>query len=213
MNEVPGHEGTHHHEPPTTLFGALRPAALLLLVGLVVVTTMLAAAALNGGRGNTVIGAPLPNDAPSTPPVTTPEPAATPEPTDGGQDAIPVHVDLDDLIGHDVYIDIVDSTGLLETAESGTPTASAPVEPYTLLVENIDAQTLRLTWVDRPGDNALALYIDETAFGYRLLMIQPEHDTDGDTILHDRVLILTFSQAISADEIESFLQEGLDVPG
>jgi hypothetical protein len=194
---------------PTTLFGALRPAALLLLVGLVVVTTMLAAAALNGGRGNTVIGAPPPSDPPSTPPVTTPSPVST----DGGQDAIPLRIDLDDLIGHNVYVDIVDSTGLLESAESGTPTASTPVEPYTLLVENIDAQTLRLTWVDRPGDNALALYIDETDAGYRLLMIQPEHDTDGDTILHDRVLILEFSQPISVDEIEPWLQEGLDVPG
>lgn len=181
----------------TTLFGGLRPAALLLLIGLVVATTMLAAAAL-GGRGNAVIGAPPP----SATPVTTPTP--TPK------DAIPLNVDLDDAIGHNVYVDIVDSTGLLVGAESGTPTASASVEQYTLRVENIDARTLRLTWVDRPGDNALALYVDETESGYRLLMVQPEHDTEGDTMLHDRVLVLRFSQAISADDVEAYLQDGLD---
>lgn len=194
----------------TTLSAGLRPAALLILIGLVVATTMFAAAAL-GGRGNTVIGAPLP----SATPVVTPTPSAEPsaEPTDGGQDAIPLNVVLDDLIGHDVYVDIVDSTGLLGDAASGTPTASASVEEYTLLVENIDARTLRLTWVDRPGDNALALYIDETESGYRLLMVQPEHDAGGDSIVHDRVLILRFSQAIPADDVEAFLQDGLDTPG
>lgn len=194
----------------TTLFAGLRPAALLLLIGLVVATTMLAATAF-GGRGNTAIGAPLPSATPQSTPKPSVEPSA--EPTDGGHDAIPLNVVLDDLIGHDVYVDIVDSTGLLAGAESGTPTASASVAVYTLLVENIDARTLRLTWVDRPGDNALALYIDQTESGYRLLMVQPEHDAGGDAIVHDRVLILEFSQAISAHDVEAFLQDGLDTPG
>ena len=62
-------------------------------------------------------------------------------------------------------------------------------------------------------DNALALFIDESDGRIRLLLVQPEPTGPTDSIALDRELILSFSQPISADQVESFLQEGLDTPG
>ncbi len=160
---------------------------------------------------------PAPTAEPTESPAATPDPSEAPVPTsdpsDGGSDAMPIKVDLDNVTGADVYVDIADTTGLLVHAASGTPGDGMSVEPYTLKVENLDATTLQLTWVDFPIDNALALYIDESEQGIRLLLVQPEPTGTTDAIGFDRVLILSFSEPISADQVQAFLQDGLDTPG
>ena len=148
-------------------------------------------------------GTPLPDETPG----------ATPDPGDGGSDAMPIKVDLENATGDDVYVDIDDRTGLLVNAESGTPGDGVSVEPYTLKVENVDATTLKLTWIDYPIDNALALFIYETPVGIRLLLVQPEPTGPTDAMGFDRVLILEFADPISADDVERFMQDGLDTPG
>jgi hypothetical protein len=173
-----------------------------------------------GGRGNDDVAAPpLPSASPPAPagsPDATPgleTPAATPGPEDGGSDAMPIKVDLANATGADVYVDIADTTGLLVNARSGTPVDGMSVDSYTLAVENLDATTLRLTWVDFPIDNALALYIDESAGGIRLMLVQPAPTGSTDAMGFDRELILSFAEPISADDVEAFLQDGLDTPG
>jgi hypothetical protein len=213
-----------------------RPAQITLLASIaagVVLAVFVAFTAFGGGgRGNDRAGAPPPASAspsapaespaetpaptpgPSDSPVPSEPPAATPDPDDGGSDAMPIKVDLDNATGADVYVDIADRTGLLVHAESGTPGDGMSVEPYTLKVENLDATTLQLTWIDFPVDNALALYIDESERGgIRLLLVQPEPTGPADSIGFDRVLILSFSEPVSADQVEAFLQDGLDTPG
>ena len=81
------------------------------------------------------------------------------------------------------------------------------------MAENIDATTLKLTWVDFPIDNALALYIDEHEGGIRFLLVQPEPSGPTDAMGFDRELILSFSEPISAEDVETLLVEGLDTPG
>ena len=144
-------------------------------------------------------------------PVVEPEPVATPEPTDGGDDAMPLTVDLETTDGHDVYVDIVDRYGLLESAESGHPAEGMSVEPFTLKIENLDERTLKLTWVDFGIDNALELHFFQE--GKVFVMIQPDPDGDVDAMGFDRELILTFEEPISADDIEGFVQGGFDTPG
>jgi hypothetical protein len=123
---------------------------------------------------------------------------------------MPTKVDLADATGADVYVDIVDRTGLLSGAVSGTPGDGASVEGYTVAVENLDPMTLRLTWIDFPIDNALALYIDRVDGHLRLVLIQPEPTAATDAIGSDRELVLTFSEPVSAGSVETFLQGGLD---
>ena len=155
----------------------------------------------------------LPAETPAETPVATPPPAATPAPDDDGSDAMPITVDLANATGADVHVDIADHTGLLLDARSGTPGEGMSVDSYTLRVENLDQRTLKVTWVDFPIDNALGLSIDESERGVRLVLVQPEPTGPTDAMGFDRELILSFSEPISADDVEGFLQDGLDTPG
>ena len=207
----------------------LRFAPAITLGLAAVVLASFAVVALGGGRGGgSDAGAviPPPSAAPTAAPVTptsspvptaepsnAPSPAPTAEPSDGGNDAMPIRVDLTTATGADVYVDIVDRTGLLVGAASGTPGDGASVEAYTVNVENLDPTTLRLSWVDFPIDNALALYIDRVEDGYRFVLVQPDPTGPTDAMGFDRELVLTFAQPISASQVETFLQGGLDTPG
>jgi hypothetical protein len=160
--------------------------------------------------------APSPTIVPS--PTATPIPAtASPAPsvrptaasTDPGSDAIPMKVDLANATDHKVYVDIVDQSGKVVSGTSGKPGDGATVATKTLKVENIDSKTLRLTWTDIPGNNALGLYIDKSLTHF--VLVQPEHD--GDAIPYDRILILRFSQPVSARNIDAVLQNDTDTMG
>jgi hypothetical protein len=150
---------------------------------------------------------------PASPAPATPAPAPSQGAEDPGTDLLPIHVELESTSGQDVHVDIVDRSGTITSAVSGRPSEGASVEAYSVLVENLDQRTLRLTWTDFPIDNALALYIDPTAAGMRFLLVQPAPIGPADAMGEDRVLDLTFDQDVSAGDIEAFLQEGLDVPG
>ena len=189
--------------------GLRRAAGVVVLGALVLGGTFATAAAFNG-RGSS-IEEDIASPAPSRAPVAMPAPAATQDPIDDGDDAMPITVDLETADGHDVHVDIVDRYGLLESAESGHPAEGMSVEPYTLQIENMDERTLKLTWVDFAIDNALALHFFQD--GKVLVMVQPEPDGDVDAMGHDRALILTYDDPVSADGIEGFLQGGLDTPG
>ena len=189
---------------------SLRRTAGVVVLGALVLGGTFATAAAFSGRGSSAGENPA-APAPSEAPVATPTPVATPEPTDGGRDATPLTVDLVTPDGHDVHVDIVDRHSLLESAESGHPSEGMSVEPYTLKIENLDERTLKLTWVDFGIDNALALHFFQS--GRTLVMVQPEPDGAVDAMGHDRELILTFKEPISADDLGGFLQGGLDTPG
>lgn len=167
-----------------------------------------------GGGTDDPVLPPIASPSPSAPSTPVPAPDETPAPTpdpDDGSDAMPIKVDLQNATGADVYVDIVDSTGLLVEARSGTPGDGMSVEG--LVAENVNATTLKLTWTDFPIDNALALYVDEHEGGIRLLLVQPGPTGTTDAMGFDRELILSFSEPISAGQVETVLVEGLDTPG
>ena len=204
-----------------------RTSVVAASVGAVVGVAILAAVAFGGGSrpesgpsaspvvtpGPTAEPTPIPTPVPTPFPTAVPTPIPSPAPTDGGSDSMPLTVNLDNATGADVYVDIVDHSGLLIGAVSGKPGEGVSVDSYTLKVENVDATTLKLTWSDYPIDNALALYIDVVDGGYRFLLVQPAPTGPTDAIAFDRELVLSFSEPISASQVESFLQEGLDTPG
>jgi hypothetical protein len=139
-----------------------------------------------------------------TPPPSLPSaPGSTPAPTG------PIQVSLDQASGSAVTIEVTDGSGHLLSAASGTPGDGASVEPYTVAVSNVDASTLRLTWVDGPCDSASTLTIDASA--RRFLLVQPE--CSGDAVAFDRVLELYFDRPIDAGQIEISLQDGIDTAG
>jgi hypothetical protein len=137
-------------------------------------------------------------------PAASPAPATTAAPAPAS--ANPGFVELDNATGNDVAIEIVDESGSLIAATSGTPGDGASVEPYTVAVTNEDPTTLRLTWVDGPCDALDQLMIDAT--GRRFLVVQPE--CAGDSVAYDRVLLMTFAESIDAADVAATLQDGLD---
>ena len=211
---------------------SLRRTGAFLIVGALVLGGSIATAAAFNGRGSASGEDPAP-PAPSTPvvtpapvispePIDTPEPTVVPEPTDVPDPTVapeptddmvdvPTVINLETADGHDVTVDLSEIAHLLDGAESGHPADGMSVEPYTLSIENLDERTLKLTWVDFGIDNKLALYLFQD--GKVLVMVQPEPTTDVDAIGFDRELILTFKEPVSADDIEAFLQGGLDTPG
>jgi hypothetical protein len=195
-----------------------RSNQITLLVSIVVGTILAAVIAFTafGGGGGTddPVLPPVVSPSPSAPSTPVPAPDETPAPTpdpDDGSDAMPIKVDLQNATGADVYVDIVDSTDLLVEARSGTPGDGMSVEG--LVAENIDATTLKLTWTDFPIDNALALYVDQHEGGIRLLLVQPGPTGTTDAMGFDRELILSFSEPVSSDQVETIIVEGLDTPG
>lgn len=203
-----------------TAFVAFGVAAVSIALVSIVALGGLGGGGAKGGDGGVVIpppsaspSAPAVTPKPTTGPTSKPTQAPTPEPTDGGSDAMPIKVDLDNVTGADVYVDIVDETGLLTGGASGKPGDGVSVDYRTLQVENIDPKTLKLTWSDYPIDSALALTIDRFDGDVRLLLARPEPTTETDAMGFDRVLILTFSEPISAADVTAVVQEGYDTPG
>jgi ABC-type glycerol-3-phosphate transport system substrate-binding protein len=172
-------------------------------MALVAVALAACSGAAAGGPG------PTPVAAPTVAPSAAVEPSATIEPADGGGDAMPISVDLQNATGDDVHVDIVDRGGHIVRATSGTPGDGATVAPYTIEVTQVDDRTVALTWSDIPGDNALALHVDETGTG--LILVQPEHD--GDSMGLDRILVLEFDAPVSASDLQVSIQQGVDTPG
>jgi hypothetical protein len=207
------------------LFGVIRPAALA-VAGLALTAVAVSAFAA-GPAGPTSARADTPA-APSAPVPAAPASAApgsadpTEAPTEApseapsdepGRDAMPIAVELETSDGHAVSVDVVDHTGWISGAVSGRPGDGASVEGYTLHVANVDARTLRLTWIDFAMDNQLALFVDDVDGQIRLALVQPGPTGPTDAIGADRVLDLTFDRAVDAASVEAILQEGLDTPG
>lgn len=115
-------------------------------------------------------------------------------------------VTLEGASGNAVSVEIIDASGLLVGAESGTPGDGASVAPYEVVVTNDDPTTVRLVWAGGPCDSVDSLAIDATARAF--LLVEPE--CPGDAIAFDRVLVLHFATPVAADEIQAILQDGLD---
>jgi hypothetical protein len=204
----------------STRLASRLPAAPAILLAATVILVAAACAAVGGPTTPSPTPAGPPTASPSASPTATPVPAtpaptatavpsATPIETDPGSDGMPITVNLANATNHKVYVDIVDQSGKVVSATSGHPGDGGSVAHGTLKVENVDTRTLRLTWTDIPGDNALGLYIDKSLTHF--VLVQPEHD--GDSIPFDRILILKFSGSISAKTIEAVLQNGTDTVG
>jgi hypothetical protein len=118
------------------------------------------------------------------------------------------HVELANEIGRDVTIDVKDESGRLLAAVSGAPSDGASVPANMIVVANDGPATLKLTWAGPPCAVADLLVIDAT--GASMILVQPE--CAGDAIAFDRILILTFSEPVSAADVNAVIQTGVDTP-
>ena len=141
----------------------------------------------------------VPSAAPSTP---TPTPTVAPSKTPSASPrSVPASVDLDNATGHDVSILIHDQTGDVVDAVSGTPGDGMSVRWHSAIVKNVDATSIRVTWVGLPGDETVDLDIVERNNAYRLTLVQAGPYRYTDAMGEDRVVLLTFDRPVSAADV------------
>ena len=119
------------------------------------------------------------------------------------------HVQLANEVGKKITLDVKDESGRLLAAVSGVPGDGASVPRNTIVVANEGPARLKLTWAGPPCAVADLLFID--ASGKSMTLVQPE--CAGDAIAFDRILLLTFSEPVSAADVEAVVQAGGDTPG
>ncbi len=143
-------------------------------------------------------------EAPSEAPSTSPEAS----PSASAELPIEFAVDLTIATDHDVTAEVVDWTGTLTGATSGTPGDGASIESGTVAIRSIDASTLELTWTGGPCDREIPVVIDAATAS--ITVVQPP--CEGDAIAFDRVLVLAFGQPTDAASFTGVLQEAVDTP-
>ncbi len=171
--------------------------AIALSVALLAVVGIMASGVL--GRGV--------DPSPSTPPGSpTPVPTASPKPSESPTTG-DLKVVLDVATDHDVSVLVTDKTGKLTDAKSGRAGDGMSVRWGDWKVENLDDSTIRLTWVGLPRDEALTLSITETGGTYELGLVQAAPPADSDAIGFDRVLVLSFDEPVSADDVDVTIRD------
>lgn len=146
---------------------------------------------------------------PSLPPTADP----TDEPGDGpgdGPSRRVVRVPLDTATDHDVVAVVTDETGMLVGGASGRAGDGMSVRWFDVTVENLDARTLRVTWVGLPGDAEIDLLIEPDTDRINLYILQPAPPVNSDAVGFDRVLELTFTDPVRAEDVQAVVLEGLD---
>jgi hypothetical protein len=188
---------------PSRSFRSLAAPAAALALGLIIGVT-----AVTGGVFGRAAdpAAPSPSSPPPTP---TMAPSPIPSPADDLADGR-IEVALDIATDHDVSVIVDDQSRTLGDARSGRAGDGMSVRWYDLKVENVDAETLRVTWVGFAADAEIGLRIERIDGGYDFTLVQPVPPPNSDALGFDRVLILSFDQPVSADGVGTSMQGGLD---
>lgn len=179
--------------------------SLALPVSAIVLGVLVLAVVAGGALGRAADpGSPSPSIVPSAPPsvAPSPKPSATPSvaPSDVPADGSIV-VKLDIATPHDVSVVIDDETGRLVKASSGRAGDGMSVRWYTMAVENVDAETLRVTWSGYSVDDELELRVDEVDGKIALSLLQAGPLPNTDALGADRVLVLEFDRPVSAEDV------------
>jgi hypothetical protein len=146
--------------------------------------------------------------APTASPVATPSPVSTPSvqpatpvpsraPSDG-----PTVVVLDTADDNDPHVAVDDQTGKLVDIRAGHAGDGMSVRWNEAIVDQIDPQTIRVTWVGFPGDEEVFLTIDVNDGAPVLVFDQKAPYANTDALGADRVLVLTFDSDVAADKVE-----------
>ena len=159
-------------------------------------------------------GAPSPSapasPAPSTP--ASPAPAtpapATPAPSD--EPEVPAPFDLDNPNGTDVQAVIQDETGRVVAGRSGSPVSGMSVRWFDLKVENVDADTLRLTYVALPIAEIHQVRVSEVDGQLKIAILMPLPYENSDALGQDLIIEIDFDEAVDAADIDGEIRSLFD---
>jgi hypothetical protein len=170
----------------------LRPAMILATLALLLAAVV--AIGVGGPKPSVV----LPNPSPSASLGLSPTPSPTAIASAG------ILVDLTVAAGQPQTVDVIDESGTLLEASSGSPTDGQGFPSDSVEVTNIDATTLQLGWAGFPcrTDHELRIGSDPRV----MTLIRPPCEGVTDSIGVDRILILRLSEPIFAAEVAITIQ-------
>lgn len=179
------------------------PMTAALLVGAAIVAIAAAACGPTSGAER-----PSPSVPPSVPPSATPAVPATPAPSVGPSAPVEhppiqgdITVDLRNQTGHVITATVRDETDTLVDVQSGTPGSGMSVFWHDIAVQNLDARTIRVTWVGLALDDKVHVAIAFERGKYLIDIVQTGPLPNTDASGFDRELILRFTQPVVADEV------------
>jgi hypothetical protein len=173
-----------------------RAAAGFVVAGALIVIVMAAAAGVAANDGPE----PYPTLAPFVTPTPAPVPTATPPATQIPDGFV---IDLDTADANDVSVVIDDPTGSIVGARSGRAGDGMSVRWKDIVVENVDEDTLRLTWAGWPIDEVITVSVAPDEDGYALTFTQKMPYENTDAMGADRVLIVDVATAVSAEDVSA----------
>lgn len=172
-------------------------AAFVVALALVSVVAVLA----TGAFGRSVTPEPTPSEAPAPTPTPSvapsPDPTTAPSPTPAGD----LTFDLDVATPHDVSVVLEDEADVVSGAKSGRGGDGMSVRWGQSIVENIDEDTIRLTWVGLPQDDIVEMVVKEVDGRIIVTVDQAAPPANSDAMGHDRAVEIDFSRAVSADDL------------
>ena len=142
--------------------------------------------------------APVATPTPVATPSATPATPATPAPTV----AVPSVIVLDTVDDNDPRVAIDDQTGSLRSVVTGHAGDGMSTRWNTAIVDQVDAKSIRVTWVGFPGEEQIALTITADGGAPVLVFDQKAPYANTDALGADRVLVLTFDSAVNAADVE-----------
>jgi EmrB/QacA subfamily drug resistance transporter len=168
------------------------------------------ASAAPGANPSTGVPSPTatPRATPSASPGVAPTPLTSPEPHASGSTGGVFDIALDVVDQHEVSIRITDESGAVTGAFSGRAGDGMSVSWDEVEVENVDDDTLRVSWAGPPDDGRLRAIVFRTDVGLGLVIVQPEQPRDA--IGYDRVVVLDFAEPVTAEQVTATIQGGLD---
>lgn len=170
---------------------------LIAATGLAVaLVAIVAVVALGAGRP----GTPDPSASPSTPPSAAPSTPPSVPPTTPPADGH-FQVDVDVAAGGPVTLVVEDTTGAVVDVTSGPASDGMSVRWGDVIVANIDATTVRVTWAGLPGAEELSLTVRSRQDQAVLDFVQKLPPANSDAMGVDRVIVIEFDRPVRAEDV------------
>lgn len=172
-------------------------------IALLIVLAVLASGVLGRSGDPTPSGPPptgTPTISPSPAPSADPSPEPTPKPTAAPSDD-GTSFDLDVPTPHRVRAIVDDRTGSLVGGRSGRPGDGMSVRWFDSIVDNVDDDTIRVTWVGLPQDDTVRITLTERDGKLHIAIDQSAPPANSDALGNDRVVEFDLADAVDADDV------------
>lgn len=173
-----------------------------------IILVVLVAVAALGASGT---GTPRPSaGAPSVPPSASPTDAPTGAPSVPPSEApVTGRFELDVDVAHEGPVKLVveDDTDTIVDVTSGRASDGMSVRWGDVLVSNVDAATLRITWAGLPRAEAIALVVTAKGEQVSLDFAQLMPPANSDALGFDRVIVIEFDHPVRAEDVVATFPE------